>query len=1116
MKTEKNRLQRVLIIGATPAGIAAANKLGEIGIPVTLTDTEPDIDKKLSNEKWRLPSGLTFNYALRPSLIRILRNPDIRTILPCEITSIRNTPQGFRARLKQIQTFIDAERCTLCGRCLDICPVLTKNGIKAIHFHSRQSLPGRPVIDKRPKPLCQEACPLGVNAQGYIALAKQGKYQTALDLIRRENVLPGICGRICTHPCEDSCRRNELDDPIAIKDIKSFLTDDEIKHSRIPAIKQVPDNGFKIAVIGSGPSGLAAAADLAKAGCKVTVFEKEPLPGGLLRYAIGPYRLPRDILDNDIEYIKRLGVEIKTSSNIDFNEITNLKKGYQAVIIAAGVNEDRKLGIPGEELDGIYGCLSLSKKIYKKEITGFNKKVAVIGDGNSAFDIARTLIRLGAETTIISWFSKDMIPADHKEIMAAVEEGVKIVDSAKVTRFIGKDGNLTLLECAPAKLGKPGADGIAWPKIDTDGKPFTMTFDNAIVAIGQKPLFMVSGETDIKLTDKGLIDTDDHMRTNIDGIYAAGDAVTGPSSVINSMAMGRLAASAVLEYLKLPDINSPLTRDLEKAFQDIPKDIPFMARAQMPERQVSARRDNFLETALGLSESQILAEAERCLQCGVCSECLECENACQDIDAIKHDELPLHFIEHAGVIIIADSKAAPLIKGEDVIRAYGPKAAQADVNAMILRGFAAAAQAVSFLGGHLPRIRRHGLSFSLPAPQLIKNIRVGIFICHCNKAFGWPDELDDFINKLNDQSQIFHTEVIASACIPEGSSKILKTIRDKGLSRIILGSCVCCPLDFICSACTDQRSRLKDALFIGTGINRAMVETCNTRGEALRLLPKNKNIAIDKFKGLIIRSINKAKQLNTLPAPVRSYNFATSIIGLTEATRYSALTLADAGIDVFLLGRPGKPLLEAISHPYIHNFMGSIAKNIRGTLGDFQIHVQGSDFEQVLQVGSVILTEKSIKSVRYISFKGMPSTPIEYNMQRQDKIDIPFFYPGSTSIAGIYLANPNGINVSDRIKGSAAGILTTAIMPRGPRHNKGFTVVIDESKCRGCGRCINFCPYKAITLRSNYTGGYFAVVDEANCKGCGNCISVCPSNAADSPYRDQGYLEKTIKEILIK
>jgi len=526
--------------------------------------------------------------------------------------------------------------------------------------------------------------------------------------------------------------------------------------------------------------------------------------------------------------------------------------------------------------------------------------------------------------------------------------------------------------------------------------------------------------------------------------------------------------------------------------------------------------DNFSETALGLSEFQVLAETERCLQCGVCCECLECQDACQYIGAIKHNELPLHFIEHAGVVIIADSKAAPLIKGEDVIRAYGPKAAQTDVNAMILRGFAAAAQAASFLEGQLRRSRVHGISFSPPAPQLTKNIRIGIFVCHCNKAFGWSDELDNFVNGLSEQPQIFHTEILASACIPEASSKILGTIRDKDLTRIILASCVCCPLDFICSSCTDQRSRLKDALFIGTGINRAMVETCNIRGEALRFLPKDKDIAIHKIKGLIMRSINKAKQLNTLPAPVRSYNFTTGIIGLTEATGYSALTLADSGIDVFLLGRPEKPLLKGISHPHIHNFIGSVAQSIKGTLGDFQIHVQGSDFEQIIQVGSVILTEKSIKSVPYISFKGMPSARIEYSMQQDGKADIPFLYPGSTSIAGIYLANPNEINVSDRIKGTAAGILAKAVMPRGPRLNKGFTVVIDELKCRGCGRCINLCPYQAITLHSNYTGGYFAVVDEANCKGCGNCISVCPSNAADSPYRDQGYLEKTIKEILIK
>lgn len=213
MRSSKDRLHRVLVIGANPAGLAATNKLGEMGIPVTLVDPDPDLDRKLSKAEWRLDSGVSLNYALRPGLLRILRNPRIRVVIPGEISSLKHTPQGFCAHFESTETFIDADRCVLCGCCADVCPVTLEDGSKPLLYHGRQSLPGKPSIEKRRQPLCQANCPLGVNVQGYVALTRVGRYKEALDLIRRDNILPGICGRICTHPCELACRRGELDAP---------------------------------------------------------------------------------------------------------------------------------------------------------------------------------------------------------------------------------------------------------------------------------------------------------------------------------------------------------------------------------------------------------------------------------------------------------------------------------------------------------------------------------------------------------------------------------------------------------------------------------------------------------------------------------------------------------------------------------------------------------------------------------------------------------------------------------------------------------------------------------------------------------------------------------------
>ncbi|HDL07865.1 MAG TPA: FAD-binding protein, partial [Desulfobacteraceae bacterium] len=425
MKHAKDRLNKVIVIGANISGIAATNKLGELGIPVTLVDGDPDLDKKLSQDQWRLPSGVSFNYAHRPGLLRILRNPLIECKMPAEITSLKHTLQGFRAGVKTLQTFIDPDRCILCGRCVNICPVTTPDGKKPIELDGRRGLPGRPVIDKRRTPLCNSACPLGVNVQAYIALAGAGRFREALEMVRRDNVLPGICGRVCTHPCEASCRRGEMDASIAIRDIKRFLVDYENSGKTDLEVFPVPERSEKIAVIGSGPAGLAAAADLARFGYQVTVFEKEELPGGLLRYGIGPHRLPRKDVDYDLEYIKRLGVEFKTGHNIDLiKDLNRLKSEFDATILTTGIWFDRKIGMPGEELEGIEGCISFLSRLYRGEIKQLKEKAAVIGDGNAAFDLARVLIRLGADVTILSWFPKDDVPADEDEVKGAEDENI--------------------------------------------------------------------------------------------------------------------------------------------------------------------------------------------------------------------------------------------------------------------------------------------------------------------------------------------------------------------------------------------------------------------------------------------------------------------------------------------------------------------------------------------------------------------------------------------------------------------------------------------------------------------------------------------------------------------
>ncbi|RJP84578.1 MAG: 4Fe-4S dicluster domain-containing protein [Desulfobacteraceae bacterium] len=1120
MKQPKERLHRVVVVGATPSGIAAANKLGELGIPVTLIDGSADLDRKLSDDSLRLKSGVGFQHAHRPGLIRILRNPGIKCILPARVTSVKHSHQGFRVGVKQMQTFVDPDQCILCGRCVTICPVQDCGAENAVRINSRQSLPGRAVIDKRRLPLCRESCPLGVNVQGYMALVRERKFEQALDLIRERNVLPGICGRICTHPCEAVCRRGEKDGAVAIRDIKRFLADaaSEGKTLHPPA----PKRPEKIAVIGSGPAGLAAAAELARQGCGVTVFEKEKEAGGLLRYGIGPHRLPRNILDRELNYIRALGVETVTSHPVQLKDLADLSRKFDGVILAAGSWADRRLGMPGEDLDGVFGCIDFLSRFYRGETTALKDRVAVIGDGNAAYDLARVLRRTGADVTIVSWFAKDQIPADPEEISGAADEGIRLMDQTRVVAFEGEKGRFRRLVCRPTQPGPPDASGICWPVSVPGSDSFPLDFDRAFVAIGQAGAYGPEQGSDhqVETSERGLIRVNDFFQTSIPNVYACGDAVSGASTVVHAMAQGRAAAVRVLEDVcNLQALEPATVRSIDRDFAPLPQDLPFMARVHMAEREASARNCNFDEVALGLTEAQTVMEAGRCLQCGVCSECLECVAVCAAIGAIHHDEPEVEFLEQAGVIIIADPDLAPLVRGDDIIRAYGPAASRPDVDAMMTRGFAAAAKAMVLLSGTSQGQRGRGLSFSPPEPELVRDIRIGVFACRCNDALGWQPEMSRFVENLTEDPAIVHSEAVVSACVPEGIAAILKTVREKGITRIVLASCVCCPLNFVCSACTDQRSRLKNALFHATGISRSMVMTCNIRGEALSGLAVNPIQAMDRFYGMIRRSIRRVRKLKAFTVPVRNYNFTIAVIGDTESGLESALALADAGRDVFLFGSRDKPLETPLTHPNVLCFMGSRVRNITGSSGAFQITIDNhnddnADGIQQIPVGAVILGEKIRGVIDCLQPEGGVGREITAALQTSGVTGIPFYYPGMTSVSGLFLANPPGIQVSDRKKGLAAAALAAAIMPRGPRQNKGYTVTVNDSRCRGCGRCVARCPYRAITMWPNAIGGWYALVDEALCKGCGNCVSACPTNAADSPFRSRMFLERTLEEIL--
>lgn len=508
---------------------------------------------------------------------------------------------------------IDKDECTGCAGCIDLCPTIT------LTLRDDKSWYKEPPC----KSACREACPIHMNVPGYLYHAKQGDYKKAYEVLRETNPLPAICGRVCYHPCEEACNRGSIDQPLAIASLKRFISDQV--DSDTLEVPQIAKNGKKVAVVGSGPAGLTAAHDLALAGYDVTVFEALKEPGGMLRYAIPEYRLPKEVLKKEIKYIENLGVQIKTGAKVGEQvKLDELTKSYDAVFIAAGANKDVKLGIPGEQTPGVVYALEFLQDVNSGKKVNPGKNVIVIGGGNSAIDAARVSRRLGGKVTIIYRRSRTEMPAYAAEVEAVEKEGVEIVFLAAPTKIIAANGKVSKIECIRMKLGPADASGRPAP-IPQKGSEFTVDADTIIPAIGQAPDGELLKGLGLKLSQSERLLVDEKsMNTNVKGIFAGGDVVTGPLSVVDAMASGRQAACSIDSYLHGESVRSAEKGVPEKLNQEeiaaLKKRFPSRKRVSMPELPSEKRVKDFKEVEQGYSVEQAREESERCM-----TTCIFCE-----------------------------------------------------------------------------------------------------------------------------------------------------------------------------------------------------------------------------------------------------------------------------------------------------------------------------------------------------------------------------------------------------------------------------------------------------------------------------------------------------------
>jgi len=680
------KIGSVMVVGAGIGGMQAALDLANAGFHVTLVEETTAIGGRMAQLDKTFPTNDCSMCTISPKLIEVDKHLNIDILTNSDVVGVEGEAGNFRVTVRKRPRFVDLQKCNACGDCIEKCPVRLPSEFdqgsalrKAIYKRYPQAIPGAMAISKGDRPPCVMTCPAHVNCQGYVALIGEGRFAEAYALIRERNPFPAACGRICHHPCEGKCNRQELDQPVAVNNLKRFAAD-WVANQRAagndvapPPVGEIEPNKPHVAVVGGGPAGLTAARDLALRGYPVTLFEAHDRLGGTMLLGVPGYRLPDEMLRRDIADILASGFEVRTGKALgrDFT-LDGLKaQGYAATFLAIGCTAPAVLTrstdgspIEGADLDGVLLGLDFLRDVKLGRDPKLSGKVVVIGGGNVAIDVAMTARRQGANRVeIVCLESREEMPAHEWEIADALDEGITINPSWGPRQIVGTGGKV-----AGVRLQRCTAvfndEGRFAPKF---GDALSETdADCVIIAIGQRSDFsFLAADDPLWDPSKRFIQADKRtLQTKRDWVFAGGDMQSGPASVVEAVAHGHEAAESIDRFLQGKDLAAGRGGPQGEPAGKPARWFPLKARA-VPAKLAPEDRVGYVEIEQTLDERAAIAEAKRCLACGQCSECLQCVEACS-AGAILHDMLPQEVTIDVGSLLLTPGFEPfnPLGRGE--------------------------------------------------------------------------------------------------------------------------------------------------------------------------------------------------------------------------------------------------------------------------------------------------------------------------------------------------------------------------------------------------------------------------------------------------------------------